>query len=442
MFGEIYSEIFTLIQGGIFILFVYHLIIYFQNKNKLYLYFSLYLLVFTLLFGVLYVYELSPSLAAYMECPIQFLGFVVYVEFSRLILDTRTKILFWDKYFEILSKIFLVLSFVFVLIQFFFGYESQQKLYIVIFPVHTILSVLCLYIVISKIKNNDALNYSIASLLYLIPANIIFFIILSDEIVLFKEYGFPHYLPVFLGALLQCLLLSVILGSKIREMEQRSKDAEVSLAVHLKEVEELKMIALQSQMNPHFIFNSLNSINNFVLKSEVEKASDYITKFSRLIRVILNSSTRPTSTLAEELGILSLYVKLEQMRVNGGFSYTVDIHESINLEVIKVPTLFLQPFIENSIWHGIMKKEGDKKIEVSIQKENNTIVCNIKDNGIGINKAKELTHMSQRRKFFGAKTTEDRIQILYRNKGVKIETKDISSSTSTGTLVSIRFPFE
>lgn len=202
------------------------------------------------------------------------------------------------------------------------------------------------------------------------------------------------------------------------------------------------MTALQSQMNPHFLFNSLNSINNFVLKSEVEKASDYITKFSRLIRVILNSSSSPTSTLAEELGILSLYVKLEQMRVNGGFDYVVNVEENLNLEPIKVPPLFLQPFIENAIWHGIMKKDGYKLIELSIKKEDDKIVCTIVDNGIGINKAKELEHMSQKRKFFGAKATENRIRILYKNKDVHIETKDISSSTTSGTQVSISFPFK
>jgi sensor histidine kinase YesM len=154
----------------------------------------------------------------------------------------------------------------------------------------------------------------------------------------------------------------------------------------------------------------------------------------------LNSSSSPTSTLAEELAILALYVKLEQMRVNGGFNYIVNVEEGLNLDPIKVPPLFLQPFIENSIWHGIMKKQGEKTIELSIKRQENNVLCVITDNGIGINKAKELEHMSQKRKFFGAKATENRIRILYQNKDVHIETKDISSSTRTGTQVSISFP--
>ena len=200
------------------------------------------------------------------------------------------------------------------------------------------------------------------------------------------------------------------------------------------------MTTLQSQMNPHFLFNSLNSINNFVLKNEVEKASDYITKFSKLIRVILNSSSSPTSSLTEELKILALYVKLEQMRVTGGFKYIVNIDKNLNLDSIKVPPLFLQPFIENAIWHGIMKKEGEKIINLTIKEDKGNVLCTVLDNGIGINKTKEQTYLLQKRKFFGARATENRIRILHQNKGVHIETKDISTDTNTGTQVLISFP--
>ncbi|MFB0938556.1 MAG: histidine kinase, partial [Urechidicola sp.] len=202
-----------------------------------------------------------------------------------------------------------------------------------------------------------------------------------------------------------------------------------------------KMTALQSQMNPHFLFNSLNSINNFVLKNEIEKASDYITKFSRLIRVILKSSSSLTIPLSEELGILALYVKLEQMRIKGGFEYIVNIGGDINLEEIKVPPLFLQPYIENSIWHGIMLVSTEKKIHLSIQKVDNKIQCEVTDNGIGIDKTNEESHKKiNRRKFFGTQATEDRIKLLHRNIDVAVDISDISDENSTGTKVTIIFP--
>ena len=132
---------------------------------------------------------------------------------------------------------------------------------------------------------------------------------------------------------------------------------------------------------------------------------------------------------------------MEQMRVTGGFVYDVRIADNVNLDIIKVPPLFLQPFIENSIWHGIMKVEGLKVIELSIKVEDNSVICTVTDNGIGIDTAKERSYMVQKKKFFGIEATENRIRILYQNKGVFIETKDISNHEQSGTQVSIKFPY-
>ena len=442
MFLDFNSEIYSWIRGGLFVLFLYHFLIFFQNRSKLYLYYSLYLAAIT-------IYLLkdvsSPEIQEiykYFNFPIQFLAYAAYVEFGRILLDTRHHLIQWDKYFELEIKILIVLAGVFMLIQIIkptTGYEYQMMAYQVVAPMITVFTLASFYVIIKKINDNFSKYFVIGSLLYVILANLSFLeFFLGEEFYL--DLGFQPMFFVYLGAILQSLIFSVIIGFIIKRIEDKSKNAEIRLAVKLKEMEELKMTALQSQMNPHFLFNSLNSINNFVIKSEVEKASDYITKFSKLIRVILNSSSSPTSTLSDELSILALYVKLEQMRVSGGFDYVVNVDKNLSLERIKVPPLFLQPFIENAIWHGIMKKEGPKLIELSIKVENDRVVCNILDNGIGINKAKELAHMSQKRKFFGAKATENRIRILYQNKDVFIHTEDISNEEKTGTKVSISFP--
>jgi LytS/YehU family sensor histidine kinase len=276
-------------------------------------------------------------------------------------------------------------------------------------------------------------------MIYVLFGNISFFEFFIGKEPFFKLGVQPMFF-VYLGTILQCLIFAVIIGFILKRIQNKSKNAEIRLAVKLKEMEELKMTALQSQMNPHFLFNSLNSINNFVLKNDVEKASDYITKFSKLIRVILNSSSSPTSKLSDELGILSLYVKMEQMRITGGFDYIVEVDDELNLDQIKVPSMFLQPFIENAIWHGIMKKQGEKRINLSIKKKGSNVLCLVKDNGVGINKTLKASHMTEKRKFFGAKATENRIRILYQNDVVKIVTKDISNEKETGTEVSIIFP--
>jgi len=439
MLLDFHSEIYSWIRGGLFILFIYHLLIYFQNKSKLYLYYSLYLAALTF-----YVtQDLLPItwklFHYYSNFPIQFLAYAAYMAFARILLDTKKYLIKWDSYFGIVIKIFLFLSPVFILIQLFFGYQYQQALFNIIAPVFTVFALAAYYRIITKINDKFSIYFVVGSVIYLVLAHISF----AESYLGLNIFLSNSIQPMFFfysGAILQCIIFSIIIGFIIKRTEQRSKNAEVKLANKLKEIEELKMTALQSQMNPHFLFNSLNSINNFVLKNEVEKASDYITKFSRLIRAILNSSSNPTSTLADELGILALYVKLEQMRITGGFDYIVNIDKKLNLDHIKVPPLFLQPFIENAIWHGITKKEGEKIIELTVQRKEGNVICSVVDNGIGINSSKQVNKIDKKRKFFGAQATENRIKILYQNENVEIVTTDISKGDKTGTQVLISFP--
>jgi len=439
MFLDFHSEIFSWIRGGLFILFIYHFLIYVQNRSKLYLFYSLYLAALTIYLTQDIFPENWNTLHQYLNFPIQFLAYAAYVAFARILLDTRNFIVKWDGFFALIIKILIALVPVFIGIQLFFGYKFQENLFLVIALSFTVFALLAYYVVLTKIKDKFSLYFVIGSLIYLVFAHISFAeMYLGKET--FLEHGFQPMSFVYFGAILQSIIFSVIIGFIIKRIEQKSKNAEVKLANKLKEIEELKMTALQSQMNPHFLFNSLNSINNFVLKNEVEKASDYITKFSRLIRAILNSSSSPTSTLSDELGILALYVKLEQMRVTGGFDYVVNIDKKLHLESIKVPPLFLQPFIENAIWHGIMKKEGDKIIELTVKEDNGSVLCLIADNGVGINSVKQSNKMDKKRKFYGAKATENRIKILYKNENVKIITSDISNGEKTGTEVKISFP--
>jgi len=439
MFLDFHSEIFSWIRGGLFILFIYHFLIYFQNRSKLYLFYSLYLAALTIYLTQDIFPENWRILHDYLNFPIQFLAYAAYVAFARILLDTRKFLVKWDGYFELVIKILLVLPIVFVLIQLVLGFKFQENLFLIIALGFTVFALASYYVIFKKIRDKFSIYFVVGSLLYLVFAHISF-----GEIYLGKETflanGFQPMTFVYFGAILQSIIFSIIIGFIIKKNEQKSKNAEVKLANKLKEIEELKMTALQSQMNPHFLFNSLNSINNFVLKNEVEKASDYITKFSRLIRAILNSSSSPTSTLSDELGILALYVKLEQMRVTGGFDYMVTIDKKLHLDSIKVPPLFLQPFIENAIWHGIMKKEGHKFIELTVKENNGNVLCSIKDNGVGINSAKQINKMDKKRKFYGAKATENRIKILYKNENVKIVTTDISNDKITGTEVKISFP--
>src|SRR6476619_5515336 len=156
----------------------------------------------------------------------------------------------------------------------------------------------------------------------------------------------------------------------------------------------MEMQALRAQMNPHFIFNSLNSINRFILQNNKAEATEYLTKFSKLIRMILNCSANATVSLAEDLEALQLYLELECLRFDNEFIYKITCDPELDTDFIRVPPMLLQPFVENAIWHGLMNKEGEGHLWININQEDSALICTITDDGIGRKKAAELTGKS------------------------------------------------
>jgi LytS/YehU family sensor histidine kinase len=207
---------------------------------------------------------------------------------------------------------------------------------------------------------------------------------------------------------------------------------------------ELEMQALRAQMNPHFIFNCLNAINHFILVNEVNTASDYLTKFSRLIRMVLDNSFRKDIFLSEELESLRLYIELEQIRFDHHFSCGISIPDDFDISDIVIPPMLLQPFVENAIWHGLMHKDGDGILNVEIKKENEFLICSISDNGIGRKKSADLKSLfSANRKSLGMNLTASRLQLLNEEIGNQIGLQitdlldDVDQSAGTRVVISI-----
>jgi hypothetical protein len=176
---------------------------------------------------------------------------------------------------------------------------------------------------------------------------------------------------------------------------------------------QIEMKALKAQMNPHFIFNCMNSINSYILENDKKKASDYLTKFSTLIRLILENSDKQKINLADELAMLETYIQLEQNRLNNKFDYHIKIEASIKTIAFEIPPLILQPFIENAIWHGLVHKTERGVININIRKEPGRLICIIEDNGIGRAKAGLLKEQRViKHQSMGMKVTEDRLRIL------------------------------
>lgn len=436
------SEIFSWIRGALLILSIYHLMIYFQNKKKVFLFYSIYLIFFFLYF----LKDISSSIYlpiyTYINFTLQFIGYAAYVAFGRELLNTKKYVPEWDKLLKLEIIAFLILSIIFIIIQIFFGYSYQEKLWIMLMPIFTVFSLLT-YIVLTKIKGKHVTYFIIGSLTYIFLANISLLGPYALGHDYFIERGIEPMFFTYLGSMIETAMFALIIGYTVRIIEKRKQEVETQLALQIKEMNDLKMTVLQTQMDPHFLYNSLNSINNFVLQNDIEKASDYITKFSRLIREILKNSSSLSIPLEDDLGVLGLYVRLEQMRMVGGFDYVVTIDDKIDLKEIKVPPLFMQPYIENAIWHGFANKEGYKKISLSIYDEEDKIRCEIIDNGIGIDQSKYGKKIKDnKRKPFGLKVSEDRIKMLYENQNVYVILEDISNDNTTGTKVTLKFPKE
>ncbi|HEX7846504.1 MAG TPA: histidine kinase [Chitinophagaceae bacterium] len=207
-----------------------------------------------------------------------------------------------------------------------------------------------------------------------------------------------------------------------------------------------EMQALRAQMNPHFIFNCLNSINRYIVKSDQATASLYLTRFAKLIRLILDNSNSKNVNLANELEALKLYIEMEMLRFDKKFSYSVTIDDTINPDSIELPPLIIQPYVENAIWHGLLHKEtgGNLSVHISMNGDN-MLVCQIEDDGVGREKEMELKSKSATtRKSLGMKLTEDRISLLNKhaelNASVDIIDLHNGNGEAKGTKVILKIP--
>ena len=176
----------------------------------------------------------------------------------------------------------------------------------------------------------------------------------------------------------------------------------------------LALKSMRSQMNPHFIFNALNSVNSFIAVNDERNANRYLSEFSVLMRSVLENSDEDFIPYAKEIELLELYVKLEHNRFQEKFDYEISVDKSIDLDQFAIPPMLLQPYIENAIWHGLRYKEEKGVLEIKIaQSDDETLVVTIADNGVGRKRSQQLKTKNQlKRKSKGMSTIKNRIRIL------------------------------
>ena len=228
-----------------------------------------------------------------------------------------------------------------------------------------------------------------------------------------------------------------------RRLQESEKEKQVAELQQQKT--ELEMQALRAQMNPHFIFNSLNSINRFILQNNKAQASEYLTKFSKLVRMILQNSQASLITLENELESLELYLNLEALRFNYHFDYKISVPKDLDISVMKVPPLILQPYVENAIWHGLMHKEEKGHLDIEVTEQNDHLYFKITDDGIGREKAASLASKSlTKHKSMGLRITAQRIAILHNSQTLTspVTINDLvdADGNAAGTEVTIKMP--
>jgi len=233
------------------------------------------------------------------------------------------------------------------------------------------------------------------------------------------------------GGLLLASIFGFVLYKRRRDALERQKEAEFRALVW-----ETELKALRAQMNPHFIFNSLNSIGDYVLKNDTDTALDYLGKFARLMRMVLEHSESREIPLAEDLKFIELYLLVEQRRQPGRFTHEIRLGKDLDPKEIMVPPLILQPFLENSIWHGFVDQKSTGHILVDIQKVGDSLVCVVEDNGRGRSGG---DNGGADKRSYGLSITQNRLKVLNREKGSGA-TLLIGDREQGGTRVEVRLP--
>lgn len=238
--------------------------------------------------------------------------------------------------------------------------------------------------------------------------------------------------------------IAAICSSKISRtlMEEQARQQEQEVQLLHKQLAEFRLVTLKSQMNPHFLFNCLNGIYHCILSSDIDKAADYVSNFARLLRMVLMHSEKNFISLREEVDLLGHYLKIESLRSDKPFEFDIQIDEGIDPDDYFVPGMLIQPFLENAIWHGLMRKEGSRRLQIHWRRQKEQVLlCEILDNGIG--RTESLRHRVSKHASKGMSLCMERVE-LYKvlfNTTFNIRVTDLydEDGSALGTKVSIAF---
>jgi putative methionine-R-sulfoxide reductase with GAF domain len=240
--------------------------------------------------------------------------------------------------------------------------------------------------------------------------------------------------------------IATLLGNKLKQIEadQSLQAKREELANINEQLAEARLAALQAQMNPHFVFNALNSIKRMILDGDNEKASRYLSKFAQMIRMTLNHSKDVFIMLDENIEYLKAYLEMEQLRFDDSFNYSICKSENIDVAETPIPSMMIQPLVENAIWHGLMASKTEKKLLIGFTQLENKIICTVEDNGIGISQSQKSKDKNDNAHHsIGLENLQKRIKIMNEkyDMGCSLQITDLNGTgkNRSGTKVTLEF---
>lgn len=453
--------VWTFIMSGCTLLFIICMLVYFKAKQKEFLYYGLYNIVLLSYIAIKNPFTKETTYFKFFKDYFQNYNEysqVVYIYFLFLFymyfIDLHKN---YSKSFTLIKRFLSILLIIYTLLFIVTSINSDRGTFFYAFhfayiPMIIIVTIILVVLLFSKKSNNELGYFSVSG---------IFLYNFFAYMALYKSYYTNAESPIvyfYYGIALESLVFIIGLSYKVNLIyEDKSKaqkkiiqeqkklnliqenyqrDLERKIAERENELQESQQIAeqnkievikkdylaqlktlhlssLQSQMNPHFIFNALNSIKVYLIENKQNEAIFYLNKFSKLIRKILESSRTEYHSLEEELRIIKLYTSIENIRFDNDIIFTIKRKREEFFDDIKVPTLFLQPFIENAIWHGLAFKETEREITVELIKMDSGVELSVTDNGIGRKAAQEIRNKKTfKRESVGLKMTMDRFKLF------------------------------
>ncbi len=496
------ENIIIFFTGATLMLFLFFCFMYVESRQALYGRYAFYLAL-QWLWGMLklgpatligYATMHAPVLRYVMQEPLVLAAVGGYTWFVIELLGLRYQSPKLDRLLKWVAYIIWAYCILFVIVMYVFpAFPFRRIAFIITRGTLILVNIYVLFAIAFGVKSTVKKYYLIGNILFLGFAIISGF---QGQLHIFST-GYLSRFSVaswyMIGVLLECIFFAFGLGIRIKELQQREQESDHKLieqmqvsekltmeinqqleqkvtertekirrqaaqleevrmqetkAAYEKQLSETRMQALRSRMNPHFIFNSLNSIKYFILKKENDTAEFYLNKFSRLLRLILDYTTHETITLQQELEALNVYLEIESVRFDKSFHYHIHVDESVNTDMVHIPPLLLQPFVENAIWHGLANSDKNEKYcHIEISRQNGTVLMQIKDNGVGrnvsagINANKPNKHISH-----GMKITEDRVTLFNNTKqgilNIEIQDNMEEPEDPSGTVVNITFKNE